>query len=226
MKKEWAKRLIILLLSSFIGIVANPEMLTASDSVAISGIDNAHIVETVILPEPAEEIVTVSELVQPVNNIQSTGYVQSTPVIVSPVVAQTPIVPANNIKIAGKTLELDATSDTANDSGTKVLKYGSKFLYGHNSANVFGILYNVSLGETFTITENDVVTEYVVKEVVIFEKIDDYTLSENGKNLKMSAVARARHNGVAHDLSLMTCYGTSYGNGDASHRLVLFADKI
>lgn len=44
MKKEWAKRLIILLLSSFIGIVANPEMLTASDSVAISGIDNAHIV--------------------------------------------------------------------------------------------------------------------------------------------------------------------------------------
>ena len=44
--------------------------------------------------------------------------------------------------------------------------------------------------------------------------------------MQMSAVAGARHGRVQYDLALMTCYGTSYGNGDASHRLVVFANRL
>ena len=70
-----------------------------------------------------------------------------------------------------------------------------------------------------------VTRNYQVKQVVIFEKNND-KLQLGGDGSYMGAVAKAKHAGVIYDLSLMTCYGTSYGNGDASHRLVLFASAI
>ena len=61
---------------------------------------------------------------------------------------------------------------------------------------------------------------YNVSERVVYEKTDAYSLNGSRavmKNLKNSA--------YGHDFALMTCYGTSLGNGDATHRLVIFADK-
>ena len=31
---------------------------------------------------------------------------------------------------------------------------------------------------------------------------------------------------LGYDVALLTCAGTPYGNGDASHRLVVFANRI
>ena len=62
---------------------------------------------------------------------------------------------------------------------------------------------------------------------MIYEKdVAAGKLRLNGEGSYMYAVAHARHSGVQYDLSIMTCYGTSFGNGDASHRLVIFANAI
>ena len=53
------KRLFLLLFSAFIGIIASPEILMASDSFTLTGLNNAGITETVpiVVEEPEEEVV-------------------------------------------------------------------------------------------------------------------------------------------------------------------------
>lgn len=205
-------KFLILLFSSFIGIFANPEILTASDSVAVSGLDNTGIVETVLPLEPEPEPAYIA----------APTYVASAPVYTAPPVYVTP---TNNIQIAGRTLEIVDVASTTVDAGNHVNKYGDKFLYGHNSVNVFAGLYNMGPGSVFSVAYGGVTHNYQVKQVVIFEKSNG-KLQLGGDGSYMGAVAKAKHAGVIYDLSLMTCYGTSYGNGDASHRLVLFASAI
>ena len=205
-------KFLILLFSSSIGIFANPEILTASDSVAVSGLDNAGIVETVLPPEPEPEPACIA----------APTYVASAPVYTAPPVY---VAPTNNIQIAGRTLEIvDVVSTTVN-AGNHVNKYGDKFLYGHNSANVFAGLYNMGPGSVFTVSYGGVTRNYQIAQAVVFEK-NDGMLQLEGEGSYMFGVSQARFAGVSYDLSLMTCYGTSYGNGDASHRLVLFASAI
>lgn len=135
--------------------------------------------------------------------------------------------PANNIKIAGRTINIVDVSDTAVNSGDHVNKYGAKFLYGHNSSAVFGNLVSLGVGSTFSVTYGGVATNYRVARVMIFEKnANNGRLQLNGSGNFMRAVANAKIDGVNYDLSVMTCHGRSYGNGDASHRLVLFANAI
>lgn len=205
-------KFLILLFSSFIGIFANPEILTASDSVAVSGLDNAGIVETVLPPEPEPE---PAYIVAPT-------YVASAPVYTAPPVY---VAPTNNIQIAGRTLEIVDVASTTVNAGNHVNKYGDKFLYGHNSANVFAGLYNMGPGSVFTVSYGGVTRNYQIARAVVFEK-NDGMLQLEGEGSYMFGVSQARFAGVSYDLSLMTCYGTSYGNGDASHRLVLFASAI
>ena len=70
-------------------------------------------------------------------------------------------------------------------------------------------------------------TNYQVAERVIFEKNrDNGRLQIGGNGNYMRGVADAKYGGIQYSISLMTCSGTSYGNGDASHRLVLFANRI
>ena len=207
-------KFLILLFSSFIGIFANPEILTASDSAAVNGLDNAGIVETVLLPEPEPE----PELVY----TAAPNYVVSAPVYAAPPVY---VVPVNNIQIAGRTLEIVDVASTTVNAGNHVNKYGDKFLYGHNSANVFAGLYNMGSGSVFTVSYGGMTRNYQVAQAVVFEK-NDGMLQLEGEGNYMFGVSQARFAGMSYDLSLMTCYGTSYGNGDASHRLVLFASAI
>lgn len=195
----------------------------ASDSVAVVGLDNAGIVETIV-PEVVElEDVEQSEVTIAKPETHTTVTVAPAQPVVS--ASSAPSVPANNIQIAGKTLEIVDVNDTLVDSGNHVNKYGEKFLYGHNSPAVFRGLYNMVAGNTFKVTYGGVTKTYRVAKVVIFEK-NGNLLQIDGSGNYMMSVSKAKFQGTTHDLSLMTCYGTSYGNGDASHRLVIFADEI
>lgn len=221
------KKFLIIIFSAFMGIFGSPEILMASDSVALMGLDNTGVVETVI-PEvvealPVEEI--SDEATEEPEIITEVAVVKpAEPVATAPAA---PSAPANNIQIAGKTLEIVDVDSTLVNSGDHVNKYGAKFLYGHNSWAVFRGLYDMDVGDTFRMTYGGATKNYRVSQVVIFEKNSSNGLLQlNGSGNYMGSVSKAKYQGVVHDLSLMTCYGTSYGNGDASHRLVIFADEI
>lgn len=202
------KRLFLLLFSAFVGIFGSPEILMASDDFALTGLNNAGITETVPI---------VEEIPEP----------ESTPIYTYVAPAPVYVAPANNIAVAGRTLEIMDVADTTVDAGNHVNKYGARFLYGHNTANVFGGLTSLGVGSTFSVTYGGITTTYQVAKVVIFEKnAGTGQLQLNGTGNYMRSVANAKSDGVQYGLSLMTCYGTSYGNGDASHRWVIFANAI
>lgn len=222
-----AKRLFLLIFSAFIGIFGSPEILMASDDYTLSGLDNTGIVETVpIAEEPAAVENTTT-----VNSGSNSGYVAPARQTSSaaPTQTLTPIyvAPSNSISVVGRTLEIVDVASTTVDAGNHVNKYGERFLYGHNTAGVFGGLVNLGVGGTFSVTYGGITTNYRVAKVVIFEKnVETGRLQLNGAGNYMKSVANAKSDGVQYGLSLMTCYGTSYGNGDASHRLVIFANAI
>lgn len=106
-----------------------------------------------------------------------------------------------------------------------------KLVYAHNSSNLFGNLKNLGIGSTFTLTENGVTTTYKVSGVEYYKKIavnggEDLAkcsgLSDNCSGRWMNSLVK---NAGYHNVALMTCAGQSYGNGDASHRLIILADK-
>ena len=202
------KRLFLLLFSAFMGIFGSPEILMASDDFALTGLNNVGITETVPI---------VEEILEP----------EPTPIYTYVAPASVYVAPANNIAVAGRTLEIVDVADTTVDAGNHVNKYGARFLYGHNTANVFGGLTSLGVGSTFSVTYGGAITNYQVAKIVIFEKnVNTGQLQLNGTGNYMRSVANAKSDGVQYGLSLMTCYGTSYGNGDASHRWVIFANAI
>lgn len=217
-----AKRLFLLLISGFIGIISAPEILMASDGFDLIGLDSSGIVETVpiaVEDEPEEE--------QEEEDDAQTSYYTSYNTVAYEEPEPVYVAPSDSIAIAGKTLEIVDVSDTTVDSGGHVNKYGDRFLYGHNTANVFGGLTSLGVGSRFSVTYDGDTTYYEVNKVVIYEKNRDTgKLQLNGSGSYMRSVANAKYDGTQYDLSIMTCYGTSYGNGDASHRLVIFADAI
>ncbi len=148
-----------------------------------------------------------------------------------------PVQPAtqpDHIEVAGKWVNVYNVDSTALDAGNSVYRfintakgYDGRFLYGHNSNNVFGGLKNLDIGSTFTLTLDNTTVTYRVSNIVIFEKNQSTgKLTLNGEGSYMNSVARAKHNGAQYDLSLMTCHGTALGHGDATHRLVIFANRI
>lgn len=214
----------IILLSSFIGIISNPELPFASDTVLISDLDRA--VQTVVVEKSdTPQVVSVQPQPQPQPQPQVISVQPQPQPKPQPQPQPQPI--SNRIQIASRSIEIVDVSNTAIDAGNHVNKYGSKFLYAHNGANTFGVLTNVNVGDTFSVTYGGKVQNYVVSAKVIYAKSGPTTLDLNGQDIEMSVVAKARYSGVGtYDLALMTCYGTMYGNGDASHRLVLFASAI
>lgn len=124
----------------------------------------------------------------------------------------------NEINITGRTIGLFKSTDTLTDSGNMVAEYGNKFLYGHNTAHVFGGLSQMREGETFSLTRNGVTKKFVVakKELMTKDRTADF----------MMAIVNARFMGQEYDLLLMTCAGEPRPNMDASHRLLLFAKNI
>lgn len=131
------------------------------------------------------------------------------------------------ISVSGRNIPVIEVSSTALDAGDHVNKFGDRFYYGHNSGNVFGGLVNYGVGTTFLINSNGITHNYRVAKVMVYEKNAELgRLRLNGSGSYMKAVSQARSDGVQYSLALMTCYGTPYGNGGATHRLVLFANEF
>ena len=249
------KRLIIIFLSSFIGITTVPDILVSADAAPISDVKFAEVKAAVTTETPVKTAVvttpvatkTTATQTKPATQTQT----QTAPITQKPVQAtpttQTPATPAvtpapkvkpNQIVIGGRTISMAIVKDTRADAGNHVNMYcGSnaacnKFIYGHNSAAVFGNLKNLRVGvDTFTVTLNGVTSTYRIVNKVIY----DYELGGNGAlRLNgdtsinyMNRTAKAKdNNNVQYDLALMTCHGQSLGNGNATQRLVLFANKI
>lgn len=106
---------------------------------------------------------------------------------------------------------------------TGIYKTG-KLAYAHNTKNLFGSLNSYSVGTIFNLVENGATTTYRVSDIKIFEKNpENGKLQLNGSGDYMGTVTKTA---FYHNIALMTCAGTSYGNGDASHRLVIFADQV
>ena len=195
------KVIFAILLSSFIGIISNPEMMLASDSVALSGIDSSKVVKTEPLPEPAQII--TEKVLAPVAGAATQNVATMAPVVrlVSPAAAA---VPANNIKIAGKTIALEWTessSRSADYNEAKAWYFASgAYIYGHNSNPTFGVLNtmykNGTLdGLSFTVTMNGVARTYTVDHAREFTR----------------AALSARMNGIVNgttgsSMVIQTCY--------------------
>lgn len=246
------KKTLIILISSFVGIISAPDFLVATDTVDISDIDGSRIVETAIIDSSVTEsvadesgAVSSNTSTSAVSNASATSSAPvkstapatstapaastapATPATPAPAPAPAPVSNPDRIDLAGHSIRVEYTDSTAVDAGGVVKMYKNKFFYGHNSGSVFGFLSSVSVGTTFTVTYNGVTTTYRVSNKIEYEKSSATTLSKNGVTYKMSHIANGYSTDeVRHSIALMTCSGTSYGNGDASHRLVLFADKI
>lgn len=203
------KRLFLLLILCLIAITSTPTFLTATDDVIISSINDARAVETIPLPEPEPEPEpAVSYAKAPVAGSRATNYTPAAPAI-------------QNYTVTTYISSAKEFNNTAFSlSYSNIYKY-KKLVYGHNSYNLLGSLSSRYAGETITVTEGGVVKQYRVAIVVTYAKDANGYL--NGDPKLMTSIANTA---LGHDIALFTCTGTSYGNGDASHRLVVFADAM
>ena len=212
-----AKRLFLLLFSALIGIINAPEILMASDEFDLSGLSNAGIVETVpVVEEPVVDTSVPEETAiesSAANVAESAGQeVYYAQVVVPQKVNYTVSFYINNKR------EYMNTAYNLSYDGLYKFK---KMIYGHNSWNLLGNLANRYVGEVFTVTEGGAVRDYQVMAIQVYQKTADGNL-ENDPGLMNNIATTA----LGYDLALFTCYGTSYGNGDASHRLVVFANAV
>lgn len=139
------------------------------------------------------------------------------------------------ITIAGKSICLASTGTTAGNLSYNFAyifnnaSYNSynQYIFGHNSANIFGSLGSLPVGTTFSVTTNGQTTNYRIsfKEVVCDFSNPAYPCSNYSEPvLNMYDAVQPARRGA--NLAIMTCAGTSIGNGDATHRLVVYANKI
>ena len=154
----------------------------------------------------------------------------------APIVYEAPVV-YDQINIAGNAIPIFYSDNTLIDAGSQVGLYGSHFLYGHNTANVFGGLSGMNIGDYFTVTLGGQTRTYQVVnsdlqtkshfegEVIRKTAVSGMTVLTKMKMMK-AITAYGEYNGAYYDYILMTCAGTSYGNGDASHRLILMANEV
>lgn len=190
-------------------VIVNPTFLTATDDVLVGGVSDARAVETVPLPEPEPESETAAT---------ATNYAVNAPAAGAAVVSA-PVTPNYTVTnyVGSKREYMDSY---ANLSYSAIYKY-NKMIYGHNTYNLLGSLAQRTVGEIITITEGGVATSYRVAASVYYEKGVDDNL--NGDPKLMGTIANTA---MGHDLALFTCAGTNYGNGDASHRLVVYVDAV
>ena len=247
------KRLIIIFLSSFIGITTVPDILVSADAAPIADVKFAEVKGKTVSEAPVQvataqtttQTKTTTKTATTTAKTTTAQTTQTAPATQAPAqstpATQTPATPAvkpNQIVIGGRTISMTIVNDTRADAVNHVNMYcGSnaacnKFIYGHNSSAVFGNLKNLRVGvDTFTVTLNGVTSTYRIVNKVIYDYelggIGALRLNGDMSINYMNRTAKARDNNtVQYDLSLMTCHGQSLGSGNATERLVLFANKI
>lgn len=242
------KKVIFALLSaSFIGIMSNPEMLAASNSVAVK--DLSGVVETVL---PVYDSFSANAEVFGVVDTQENGSIYEWDNTLNYFASESYDAPEDTgygaaddaastgyyMSIAGRDLWIeDATTANRNvDSGDHIVHMaGTKWYRGHNSWNVLRGIYNMGQGSTFTITENGVTRNYVVaREPVIMSNMGTYFL-HNGLIYSESDFMRGFYQedydtlgyaGATYDVVISTCYGEMISDNDAAERFVLFARAV
>ena len=205
-----AKRLFLFLL--IVGASISPRLLTTADAVEVIGIDDSRATETVLplILEPKEEMV--------VSKTKTT----SAPKTVAIAKASSAGVLAEAAKpLVNYTVTIVTKNIVAENLSYSDIYRTGKFIYAHNTVRLLGNLKSLKKGDIFTITESGVVQKYQVMDGVVYEKADNGYL--NGDIALTRDVERSAN---GYDRAIMTCYGTTYKNGDASHRLVLFANAI
>ena len=227
---EIGKAILGVFLSSFLGIVMNPTLMMASDSVAVTSINAEYsgpTKVTVVSGANTErgvdyEVSSVDPVVETpafaelrVDNIEpaegdTVAYVSEyQPIIVA--ADEEPEMVGDSITILGNTVALATTGALTENAGTENLAwlYGEKFIYGHNLSYVLGVMnaaYDGGwlVGSGFSVTMDGVTNYYTVVDAQI------YTVKQ------ASAKMNKFINATGHKLSIMTCYG--------ENRLVIFAD--
>ena len=209
-----AKGLFLFIISALMTFVWTPEVLMADDF-NLKKMPNFDDVETIVEIKPAESVVEPAKT-----------QVVATPHVVAvsrpaaqPVMQTTAPTYTNTFSINGKNLQLVNVSTPAINAGDHVNRYSNMF-YGHNSAGVFA---GIGSASEFSVMENGVMSKYRVMEQQIFEKYSATHLSLNGQVYSMASLA---NRAWGYDVIVVTCAGQSLGNGDATHRLVLFANKV
>lgn len=212
-----AKRLFLLLFSASMGIINAPEILMASDDFDLNGLSNIGIVETVpIVEEPVVDTSVEKESVA-----ESSVANADEPTTAEVYYAQEIVSQKANYTVSFYINSKREYMNTANNLSYDGLYKFKKMIYGHNSWNLLGSLVNRYVGEVFTVTEGGTTRDYQVMAVRIYRKTADGNL-ENDPGLMNNIATTA----LGYDLALFTCYGTSYGNGDASHRIAVFANAV
>ncbi|MDR0979743.1 MAG: hypothetical protein LBM12_01145 [Candidatus Nomurabacteria bacterium] len=206
-------------------------------SFAVVRTNTAFAAEEILAPETATSAPVANETA-PTNPIRIAAVAEK---VASPEVEQpapsTPKVSKScpwSMTIGDNELCITATDDLRDDPRRGVKNYdgqfGEDFLFAHNTKEQFGPLLKA---QTFSITKNGKTEQYqIVKTEIV---CDAANINNNGKEkqkydctgnqypeLDMAEVIQ--HTG--YDFSLMTCYGKMLGSGDASHRVVAYANKI
>ena len=206
---------VFLFIFAVLGISLNlqtPTIDATPDRVDFAAFDEMSLADTLDLPERAPNV-----------NISDTYTAPAVRSYTSTTTSYSSETRTNSISILGRTIDIFVSSDTRINAGSMVARYinGSKyrgqFYYGHNSAQVFGGLANLSVGSTFTINLDG--TDYYYRIAKIETVANDDTLASN-----MKKVASGKdYNGTQYDVTLMTCAGTPYGDGNATHRTIVYA---
>ena len=137
--------------------------------------------------------------------------------------------PNRYLSIANKKIPIyHAYNGTKDDAGNRIAQYNNTFYYGHNSANVLGILPSLSIGTTFSVVEKDRVKTYKIAAGETFQKTGSSTLTlgANSDRDYSNTIYAASYRGKQYDIAIMTCAGEPLGGGDATARYVAFAYEI
>lgn len=230
------KYILMVLLSSFIGIMSNPEILTASDSVAVFDLERSNMVETKEAPV-ATKVATV-----PVAAKAVVAPVKTTPA--APKAGQAAqakttktAVSSTNISFSWGAQNLIFANNTTDDAGQNARKYG-RLIWAHNNTP-FNNIKTLKIGDTFTVTTNGVTDKYRVSANPIDGKAGVELKVVYGKNSKgeivpnqfyhpavpddgiINMIAMTGFGFSNHSLVLMTCAGSNN-----AYRYVVVADKI
>ena len=205
--------------SSFVGIMGNPEVLMASNSVAITGVKNLGVVETIPYPvvndEPAGAFVlseydAVSENVAYAGGIGGTVDVSVAETKFNDFGAVAPAVqslPENYVSFNG----IVAAYRFATGDPGEIASRNGKLISGHNYTE-FGQILSLGIGDSVTVAEEGVATVYRVAEIIPYDVRYTYcydgsvcsSLWYDGSKYAMNAMTKKAR---GHALALMTCAG-------------------
>lgn len=226
------------MLAAALGILVNPEMMAASHSVRVMGMDESRIVETRISPvEKGEFSLVLEEVPEAAVAAENETVAGETSASVAPApVADVPAAPevakqseeaaavvgagrqmarrsqGNSLQILGNTVELRWTSVTTEDAGAAAVGWyydSGRFIYAHDYGHVLGVMNTAYDRGTLVGTRFDVTMDGVTRYYTV---TDAKVYTANVASWKM----RSFVSGGGHALAIMTCYGEG--------RLVVFAD--